>query len=71
VWRWQERFMREGLGGLLRDKTRPPGRKPLDPAAVIEHVVALTAEDPPGETTHWTSPSLLAGLLFGTPTATA
>src|SRR2546423_6527718 len=50
-----------GLGGLLRDKTRPPGRKPLDPA-VIEHVVALTAEDPPGETTHWTSPSLLAGL---------
>jgi len=33
--------------------------------------VALTAEDPPGETTHWTSPSLLAGLLFGTPTATA
>jgi hypothetical protein len=31
VWRWQERFMREGVEGLLRDKTRPPGRKPLDP----------------------------------------
>jgi hypothetical protein len=42
---WLARFMREGLGGLLRDKTRPPGRKPLDPA-VIERVVALTAEDP-------------------------
>ena len=29
VWRWQERFMREGVAGLLRDKTRPsriPGR---------------------------------------------
>ena len=25
VWRWQERFMREGVDGLLRDKTRPPG----------------------------------------------
>jgi hypothetical protein len=34
--------------------TRPPGRKPLDPA-VIEQVVARTAEDPPGETTHWTA----------------
>jgi hypothetical protein len=24
VWRWQERFMRAGVDGLLRDKTRPP-----------------------------------------------
>ena len=23
VWRWQERFMSEGVGGLLRHKTRP------------------------------------------------
>lgn len=23
VWRWQERFMQEGVEGLLRDKTRP------------------------------------------------
>ena len=29
VWRWQERFAEEGVEGLLRDKTRPPGRKPL------------------------------------------
>ena len=28
VWRWQERFMRAGVEGLLRDKTRPP-RIPL------------------------------------------
>jgi Winged helix-turn helix len=28
VWRWQERFMREGVPGLLRDKTRnPAGRR--------------------------------------------
>ena len=54
VWRWQERFMREGVDGLLRDKTRPPGRKPLDPE-IIERVVATTAKDPPGETTHWTA----------------
>jgi transposase len=60
VWRWQERFMREGVDGLLRDKTRPPGRKPLD-RAIIEQVTARTAKDPPGETTHWT-----AGLMAKT-----
>ena len=26
VWRWQERFMREGVAGLTRDKTRKPGK---------------------------------------------
>jgi transposase len=53
VWRWQERFMREGLAGLLRDKTRKPGRTPL-PVATVDHVVELTLGDPPGEATHWT-----------------
>ncbi len=53
VWRWQERFMQEGIEGLLRDKTRPPGTPPLG-EQVAEHVVALTLGDPPGESTHWT-----------------
>ena len=25
VWRWQQRFAEDGVEGLLRDKTRPPG----------------------------------------------
>ena len=29
VWRWQERFAREGFVGLLRDKTRPSRIQPL------------------------------------------
>src|SRR5262249_46916582 len=29
VWRWQARFMEEGVDGLLRDKTRKPGKPPL------------------------------------------
>ena len=53
VWRWQERFMREGMAGLLRDKTRKPGLPPL-PAAAVDRVVELTLAEPPGETTHWT-----------------
>jgi transposase len=54
VWRWQERFMQEGVEGLLRDKTRPSRIRPLA-ATVIERVVARTLEDPPGETTHRTA----------------
>jgi transposase len=53
VWRWQARSMAEGVAGLLRDKTRPPGRPPL-PAATVERVVELTRQAPPGEATHWT-----------------
>jgi transposase len=52
VWRWQERFMAEGVDGLLRDRSRPPGKAPLA-AAVVERVVELTLGEPPGEATHW------------------
>ena len=41
VWRWQERFMQAGVDGLLRDKTRPPGKPPL-PTEVVRKVVDLT-----------------------------
>ena len=54
VWRWQERFMEEGVDGLLRDKTRPSRIPPLGPE-VAERVVALTLTDPPVEATHWTA----------------
>ena len=53
VWRWQERFMAEGVNGLLRDRTRPPGIAPLA-TSLIDRVVALTLEPPTHEATHWT-----------------
>ena len=53
VWRWQERFMDEGVDGLLRDKTRPARVRRLADE-VAERIVALTLGEPPGETTHWT-----------------
>ena len=53
VWRWQERFMTEGVDGLLRDKSRPPGIAPTDEDKVAE-IVRLTHEPPPHEATHWT-----------------
>jgi len=46
VWRWQERFMHDGVAGLTRDKTRPSRIPPL-PAASVDRVVALTNQAPP------------------------
>ena len=54
VWRWQERFMQEGVDGLLRDKTRPSRIPPLGPDAA-ERVVALSQTEPAAEATHWTA----------------
>ena len=53
VWRWQERFMSEGIDGLLHDRTRPPGKEPVPPERVAE-IVRLTQTPPPHEATHWT-----------------
>jgi transposase len=54
IWRWQQRFVAEGVPGLLRDKTRPARIPPLG-AEVEARVVAATQTPAPGETTHWTS----------------
>src|SRR3954452_15273425 len=53
VRRWRERFAREGVAGLLRDKSRKPGTPRL-PAGTVNQVVELTLGEPPGEATHWT-----------------
>jgi hypothetical protein len=45
-----ERFITEGVDGLLHDATRPSGI-PLLTAAVIERVVELTLVEPPSERT--------------------
>ena len=53
VWRWQRRYAEEGVDGLLRDKTRKPGKTPIA-ASVVARIVALTCCEPPGAVTHWT-----------------
>jgi transposase len=57
VWRWQERFMHEGVAGLTRDKTRPSRVPPL-PTATVDRVVALTNQAPPHAATHWTASAM-------------
>ena len=29
VWRWQEYFAEAGVGGLIKGRSKPPGKKPL------------------------------------------
>jgi transposase len=59
VWRWQQRHAEAGVDGLLRDKTRKPG-KPRTPDASVREVVALTCGEPPDETTRWTGRAMAA-----------
>ena len=60
VWRWQQRFAEEGLEGLLRDKTRPPGT-PATPQADVQAVLERTLTgEPPGATTHWMGRAMAA-----------
>jgi transposase len=54
VWRWQARFMQEGVDGLLRDKTRPSRIPPLGPEPA-EWVVTLTQMAPLVEASHRTA----------------
>jgi transposase len=45
--------MVEGVDGLLRDKTRNPGKPPLA-TATVQKVIDLATGPPPAEATHWT-----------------
>jgi transposase len=53
VWRWQQRFAESGVDGLLRDKTRKPGKAPIA-SETAARVVAMACTEPPHEATHWT-----------------
>jgi transposase len=57
VWRWQERFVAEGVDGLLRDKTRPSRVAPL-PEKVKLDVLTKTAKETPANATHWSRTSM-------------
>ena len=54
VWRWQARYAEQGVEGLLRDRTRKPGRAPLSAKVVAKVMDHWTCSEPPGHATHWT-----------------
>jgi transposase len=54
VWRWQERYMGEGVTGLLRDKTRPSRIAPLSAEKKLA-IIEKTATEKPPNATHWSA----------------
>lgn len=58
VWRWQERYLDEGVEGLKRDKTRPSRVPPL-PRDTRLKVISKTVRESPPNATHW-SRSIMA-----------
>src|SRR5207249_1853907 len=59
VRRWRRRYVGKGVGGLLKDATRPPRRKPLA-AEKIKQVVHMTLHETPRNATHWSVRSMAA-----------
>jgi transposase len=57
VWRWQERYLDEGVAGLRRDKTRPSRVPPL-PRGTRLKVIAKTVQERPPNATHWSRSSM-------------
>jgi transposase len=64
VRRWLVRFAAAGVDGLLRDASRPPGKKPL-PKSVVERVVHMTLHELPPDATHWSARRLAKAVGIG------
>src|SRR5437879_2381799 len=54
VWRWQERYLNEGVPGLLRDKTRLSRIAPLSAEKKLS-IIEKTATEKPANATHWSA----------------
>ena len=64
VWRWQERYLVQGIAGLKRDATRPGRKPPLTPE-VIARVVEKTLREKPQAATHWSTRTMAQAVGLG------
>ena len=55
VWRWWDRFLVEGVDGLLYDIPRRRGRKPIsEEEEKVSELIELAMSPPPEHASHWT-----------------
>ena len=52
VWRWQDYFVEAGVAGLLKGRSKPPGKKPIT-AEIKLKLVEKTVKERPANATHW------------------
>src|SRR6476660_4763005 len=57
VWRWQDYFAEAGVDGLIKGRSKPPGRKPLSAAMKLK-VIEKTVKERPANATHWSVRSM-------------
>lgn len=59
VWRWQEYFVTAGVAGLVKGRSKPPGKKPIAEDVKLR-VVEKTMKERPANATHWSVRSMAA-----------
>jgi transposase len=64
VWRWQKRYLAEGVDGLLRDKPRGPG-KPALSSELRLLVLEKTMRETPANATHWSVRTMARAVGIG------
>lgn len=52
VWRWQDYFVEAGVAGLVKGRSKPPGKKPISEALKRE-IIEKTVKERPAHATHW------------------
>src|SRR6266699_2791432 len=52
VWRWQDYFIEAGVTGLVKGRSKPPGKKPIADAIKLK-IVEKTVKERPANATHW------------------
>ena len=59
VWRWREYFVVAGVAGLVKGRSKPPGKKPIADEVKLK-VVEKTMKQRPANATHWSLRSMAA-----------
>jgi transposase len=57
VWRWRDYFVAAGVAGLIKGRSKPPGKKPIADDIKLK-VVEKTVKQRPANATHWSVRSM-------------
>lgn len=59
VWRWRDYFVEAGVAGLIKGRSKPPGKKPITDDIKLK-VVEKTVKQGPANATHWSVRTMAA-----------
>src|SRR6266567_2877117 len=59
VWRWQDYFVEAGVVGLVKGRSKPPGKKPIADDIKLK-VIEKTVKERPANATNWSVRTMAA-----------